>query len=56
MTSNKNPSKKRPQNFPPEIPRKGSEIIKKKKWEKHKQALRNNTESSIHTMKGSYKV
>jgi hypothetical protein len=31
-------------------------ITKKEKREKHKQALRNHAESSIHTMKGSYKV
>jgi hypothetical protein len=48
--------KKRPQNFHIEIPRKGSENHQKGKWEKHKQDLRNHTESSIHTMKGSYKV
>jgi hypothetical protein len=31
MTSNKNPSKKRPQNFPTEIPRKGPENHQKRK-------------------------
>jgi hypothetical protein len=31
MTSNKNPSKKRPQNFPTEIPRKGSQNHQKGK-------------------------
>jgi hypothetical protein len=29
---------------------------KRGKWEEHKQALRNHVESSMHTMKGSYKV
>jgi hypothetical protein len=33
MTSNKNPSKKRPQNFPTEIPRKGSKNHQKGKTE-----------------------
>jgi hypothetical protein len=56
MTSNNNPSKKHPQNFPTEIPRKGSEITKKEKREEHNQASRNHAKSSIHTMKGSYKV
>jgi hypothetical protein len=56
MTSNKNPSNKLPQNFPTENPRKGSKITKKEKREEHNQALRNHVESSIHTMKGSYKV
>jgi hypothetical protein len=52
-----NPSKKRTQTFPTEILRKGSEKSpKRKKWQKHKQALRNHAESSIHTMKGSYKA
>jgi hypothetical protein len=39
-----------------EIPRKVPKITKKEKLEEHKQALRNHAESSIHTMKGSYKV
>jgi hypothetical protein len=56
VTSNKNPSKKHLQNFPTEKPRKGSKITKKGKREEHNQALRNHAESSIHTMKGSYKV
>jgi hypothetical protein len=56
MTSNKNPLKKCPQNFPTEIPSKGSENDQKGKWEKHKQALRNHAESTIHTIKDSYKV
>jgi hypothetical protein len=56
VTSNKNPSKKHPQNFPVEIPRKVSKITKKEKREEHKEALRNHAESSIHTKKGSYKV
>jgi hypothetical protein len=56
MTSNKNPSKKCPENFSTEIPRKGSENLKKKKHEEHKQVSRNHAELSIHTMKGSYKV
>jgi hypothetical protein len=51
VTSNKDPSKKHPQNFPTENPRKGSKNTKKGKWEEHKQAMRNNAESSIHTMK-----
>jgi hypothetical protein len=48
--------KETPQNFPTEIPRKGSKNHQKGKREEHKQALRNYAESSIHTMKGSYKV
>jgi hypothetical protein len=52
--------KEMPQNFPTEIPRKGSENYQTKhqegKWKEHQQALRNHAESSIHTMKGSYKV
>jgi hypothetical protein len=56
VTSNKNPSKKHPEKSPPENPRKGSEITKKEKREENNQALRNHAESSIHTMKGSYKV
>jgi hypothetical protein len=56
VTSNKNPSRKHPKIFPTEIPRKGSENHQKGKREEHKQALRNHAESSIHTMKGSYKV
>jgi hypothetical protein len=48
--------KETPQKFPTEKPRKGSEITKREKQEEHSQALRNHAESSIHTMKGSYKV
>jgi hypothetical protein len=48
--------KEMPSNPPTEIPRKGSENHQKGKREEHKQALRNHAESSIHTMKGSYKV
>jgi hypothetical protein len=56
VTSNKNPSKK-----PPKLPngnskKKALKITKKEKREEHNQALRNRAESSIHTMKGSYKV
>jgi hypothetical protein len=50
------PSKKHFQNFPTEKPRKGSKITKKGKREEHNQGLRNHAESSIHAMKGSYKV
>jgi hypothetical protein len=57
VTSNKNPSKKRPQNFPTEIPRKRlRKSPKKEKREELIQALRNYAESSIHTMNGTYKV
>jgi hypothetical protein len=57
VTSNKNPSKKRRQILSMENPRKKApKITKKEKREEHKQALRNRAESSIHTMKGSYKV
>jgi hypothetical protein len=48
--------KETPQNFPIEIPRKGSENHQKGKREEHQQALRNHAGSSIHTMKGSYKA
>jgi hypothetical protein len=56
MTSNKNPSKKRPKTSPRKIQEKAPKITKKEKREEHNQALRNHTESSIHTRKGSYKV
>jgi hypothetical protein len=36
--------------------KKAPKITKKEKREDHNQALRNHAESSIHTMKGSYKV
>jgi hypothetical protein len=36
--------------------KKAPKITKKEKWEEHQQALRNHAKSSIHTMKGSYKV
>jgi hypothetical protein len=39
-----------------EIPRKSSENHQKGKMGGTQQALRNHAESSIHTMKGSYKV
>jgi hypothetical protein len=35
---------------------KAPKITKKEKREEHNQALRNHVESSIHTIKGSYKV
>jgi hypothetical protein len=35
---------------------KAPKITKKENQEEHNQALRNHAESSIHTMKGSYKV
>jgi hypothetical protein len=46
---------------PPKLPhenskKKAPKITKKEKREEHNQALRNHTESSIHTMNGSYKV
>jgi hypothetical protein len=46
---------------PPKLPRGNSKkrlrkSQKKENQEKHKQALRNHTKSSIHIMKGSYKV
>jgi hypothetical protein len=56
MTSNKNPSKKHLENFPQKFHEKTPKITKKEKREKHKHAMRNHAESSIHTMKGSYKV
>jgi hypothetical protein len=46
-----------PPKVPTENPRKRlQKSTKKEKWEEHKQALRNHAVSSIHTMKGSYKV
>jgi hypothetical protein len=54
------PTKIRQRNAPKTSPWKFQEkalkITKKEKWEEHKQASRNHAESSIHTMKGSYKV
>jgi hypothetical protein len=46
---------------PPKLPhenskKKAPKITKKENREEHNQALRNHAESSIHTMKGSYKV
>jgi hypothetical protein len=54
VTPNNNPSKKHPQDFPMENPRKGSENHQKEKQEEHNQALRKNVRNT--TMKGSYKV
>jgi hypothetical protein len=48
--------KETPPKLPHGIPSKGSENHQKEKREKHKQDLKNHAESSIHTMKGSYKV
>jgi hypothetical protein len=56
VTSNKNPSKKCPKTSHGKFQEKAPKITKKEKREKHKQALRNHAKSSIHTMKGSYKV
>jgi hypothetical protein len=56
VTSKKNPSEKHPQNFPTEKPRKGSKNHQMVNREEHNQALRHHAKSSIHTMKGSYKV
>jgi hypothetical protein len=50
VISKSNLGKKHLQILPTRIPRKGSKITKKDKWERHNQALRNQAESSIHTM------
>jgi hypothetical protein len=46
------PPKTSPRKFKERAPK----ITKKEKREEHNQALRNHAESSIHTMKNSYKV
>jgi hypothetical protein len=48
--------KETPQNFPRKSQEKAPKITKNGKRGKHNHTLRNHTESSIHTMKGSYKV
>jgi hypothetical protein len=56
VTSNKNPQRNALKSSPRKFQEKAPKITKKEKREEHKQALRNHTESSIHIMKGSYKV
>jgi hypothetical protein len=56
VTSKKIPQRNALNSFPRKIQEKALKITKKEKREEHNQGLRNHAESSIHTMKVSYKV
>jgi hypothetical protein len=57
MTSNKNPSKKRPQNFPTKLPRKDPENHKKKGRTGETQSSLEEPRRIMYTYeRGSYKV